>query len=290
MVRRQNRTDRSEFWGCSTYPRCRGTRSIDASATQGAALPAPLASAPPVHAGGSARRTYERRLAKHQDEVRARRPAILAAGGVLMATGVVLLSQGSTLPFLGIALILFGAAWTLAELFAKPGHVRAWRIGAEGEEAVGRILDALTSDGYRVLHDRRRPGGRENIDHVVIGPPGVLVVETKHYRGEVRTMRGELVINGRRKTEFIDQVQRQRTAVAAALDLPAVFGMICVVGGDFPLFGSVTVGGIDVVPIGKLTKRLRAMPTVLTSEDVDRLATTAAQRLPASPTIPVPRT
>jgi hypothetical protein len=282
MVRRQNRTDRSEFWGCSTYPVCRGTQVIEAPVTDPPVVSAPLPSAPPAHAGGSARRSYERRLAKHQDEVRARRPAILAAGGGLMATGVVLLSQGSTLPFLGIALILFGAAWTLAELFAKPSHVRAWRIGAEGEEEVGRLLDRLTSDGYRVLHDRRRPGGRENIDHVVIGPPGVLVVETKHYRGEVRTRRGELVINGRRKTEFVDQVHRQRVSVAAALDLPAVFGVICVVGGDFPLFGSITVGGIDVVPMGKLTKRLRSMPTVLTPGDVERLAATAIARLPAS--------
>ncbi len=284
MVRRQNRTDRTEFWGCSTYPVCRGTRSIEAPATEPPVVAAPLASAPPAHAGGSARRTYERRLAKHQDEVRTRRPAILAAGGVLMATGVVLLTQGSTLPFLGIALIFFGAAWTLAELFAKPNHVRAWRIGAEGEEEVGHILDALTPDGYRVLHDRRRPGGRENVDHVVIGPPGVLVVETKHYRGEVRTMRGELVINGRRKTEFIDQVQRQRTAVAAALDLPAVFGVICIVGADFPLFGSITVGGIDVVPAGKLRKRLRSMPTVLTTDDVERLAATCHAAPPSAVT------
>jgi hypothetical protein len=36
-----------------------------------------------------------------------------------------------------------------------------------------------------VLHDRRIPGRRSNIDHLVIARSGVWVVDTKRYRGKV---------------------------------------------------------------------------------------------------------
>ena len=40
-------------------------------------------------------------------------------------------------------------------------------------------------DGLRVLHDRRVPGTRGNIDHIVIAPAGVFVVDAKHYEGRI---------------------------------------------------------------------------------------------------------
>ena len=50
--------------------------------------------------------------------------------------------------------------------------------GAAAEEAVGAVLDCLIEDGYRILHDLEHvlPG---NVDHVVSGPTGVFLVETK---------------------------------------------------------------------------------------------------------------
>jgi ssDNA-binding Zn-finger/Zn-ribbon topoisomerase 1 len=280
MVERTRRADGARFLGCQRYPTCRGTRELVAIDT-----PMPSTTAPAV-AGASARSTYERRLAKHQDTTRAIRPLILTAGTVIVLTGLVLLTQESTLPILGLSLILFGVVWTLAGLFIKPDHVRAWRIGAEGEERVGVVLDALIADGFRILHDRRRPGGRDNIDHVVIGPPGIIVVETKHYQGKVRIQGGELVINGRRKTAFIDQVQRQRASVAQALDLPGVLGLICMVGAEFPLFRTLTLSGIDILPPDRLAKAMRSMPTVLTAEEVDRLSTLADRRLTSATASP----
>jgi hypothetical protein len=56
-----------------------------------------------------------------------------------------------------------------------------WRWGAKAEVEVGRALDSLTREGYAVRHDIRR--GREaNLDHVVSGPNGVYLVETKSHR------------------------------------------------------------------------------------------------------------
>ncbi|MHB9004185.1 MAG: nuclease-related domain-containing protein [Coriobacteriia bacterium] len=63
---------------------------------------------------------------------------------------------------------------------------RRWLQGAEGEAATGAVLAKLP-DTYVVFNDYN-PQDSEgnpvdwNLDHVVIGPTGVFVVETKNYR------------------------------------------------------------------------------------------------------------
>ncbi|MDH4205973.1 MAG: NERD domain-containing protein [Desulfobacteraceae bacterium] len=54
---------------------------------------------------------------------------------------------------------------------------RSYRLGYEGEIAVGQELNQLMRDGYYVYHDF--PAGKFNIDHIVVGPSGVFAVETK---------------------------------------------------------------------------------------------------------------
>lgn len=54
-------------------------------------------------------------------------------------------------------------------------------LGERGERAVGAVLDELENEGYRAVHSIRL-GGRD-IDHVLVGPGGVFVIETKYRRG-----------------------------------------------------------------------------------------------------------
>jgi hypothetical protein len=57
-------------------------------------------------------------------------------------------------------------------------EARAITLGIEGEVAVGQFLqDYCRNSGYRVLHDI--PGRGFNVDHVLVGPGGVFVIETK---------------------------------------------------------------------------------------------------------------
>jgi hypothetical protein len=51
------------------------------------------------------------------------------------------------------------------------------RLGMRGEMSVGQRLEELRALGYRVFHDIPQKGF--NIDHVLIGPGGVFVIETK---------------------------------------------------------------------------------------------------------------
>ena len=62
----------------------------------------------------------------------------------------------------------------------EPRSTRAWAIGARGEEKLAEALD-----GFTVLHDRRVSGTRGNIDHVVVAPAGVFVVDAKRYEGRI---------------------------------------------------------------------------------------------------------
>ncbi|MEV0493953.1 NERD domain-containing protein [Streptomyces atratus] len=64
----------------------------------------------------------------------------------------------------------------------KSGDLRSWEVGLRGELIVGSSLNRLRRDGWRVLHSIELPSGSD-IDHVVIGPPGVFTVNAKHHKG-----------------------------------------------------------------------------------------------------------
>lgn len=56
-----------------------------------------------------------------------------------------------------------------------------WYLGQYGERNVADNLDPLRQRGWRVFHDvpAERNGQKFNVDHVVVGPGGVIAVETK---------------------------------------------------------------------------------------------------------------
>ena len=130
-----------------------------------------------------------------------------------------------------------------------------------------------------LLHDLRIPNTRANIDHVVIGPPGVFVVETKSYGGRIRVRSGELVVNGRRRTGVVDQVTRQAAVVSSALEDVHVGRIICVHRAEFPLFGAPRLEGVPIVDGRGLVRILREAPYVLTLDDVPRLVKHLTSRL-----------
>ena len=61
----------------------------------------------------------------------------------------------------------------------------SWQNGLEGENMVAEYLNTLPQD-YYVYQDVNLPGKGGNIDHIVIGPTGIFVIETKNYSGKYR--------------------------------------------------------------------------------------------------------
>ncbi|HET7519752.1 MAG TPA: nuclease-related domain-containing protein [Actinomycetes bacterium] len=103
---------------------------------------------------------------------------IAVGGGILGRLAV---------PRLGLvvgALAAMAAGWGLR--FRPSPDATAWRRGAAGERRTARLLGPLERQGWVVLHDLAVPGSRANLDHLVIGPGGVFVVDSKHYRGRLQ--------------------------------------------------------------------------------------------------------
>jgi Nuclease-related domain len=197
--------------------------------------------------GGSARREHERRRARREARTHERHPHI----------GKLLLRAQSA-----------------------PASEAAWRTGAAGEEALAAHLAKRCPD-VLVLHDRRIPGRRTNIDHLAVAPSGVFVIDAKRYKGKIEVRQPFFgdpspFIAGRKKTKLVEGLARQRDAVRAALaetipEMP-VHACFCFLnptgqagGSGVPLLRTLSINGFSLFYPRKLSKHLNA-PGALTPE------------------------
>jgi hypothetical protein len=205
-------------------------------------------------AGSSARREYERRRAARERAVRERHPRI---GGLLLALGT------------------------------APAHERAWKVGAEGEErAAARLARLLRNTRVVLLHDRRLPGSRANIDHLAVGPGGITVIDTKCLAGRIevrgRGTRAELRVGGRDRTKLLDGVTRQVAAVISSFDEVDVRAAMCFVEpSGLPLFGRLQPRGI-LIDGPRGVARLARRRGPLDTASIDELVATLDRRFPTA--------
>jgi hypothetical protein len=74
---------------------------------------------------------------------------------------------------------LYGVAqWVWSD---PPEYVARWKRGADGEKKTASALRKLDGHGWRAFHDRSE--GRGNLDHVLVGPAGVFLLESKNLAG-----------------------------------------------------------------------------------------------------------
>ena len=110
-------------------------------------------------------------------------------------------------------------AITAASAVAKAHRSLRWITeGIQGETAVTELLQGLPDD-YFLLNDVVLPGHPGNIDHVVVGLCGIVVIETKNFSGSVESHGNGRFVNGRR-SRSIRTVQRQgRSARTLRFDM-----------------------------------------------------------------------
>ncbi|UDY24160.1 nuclease-related domain-containing DEAD/DEAH box helicase [Nocardioides sp. Kera G14] len=78
--------------------------------------------------------------------------------------------------------------------------------GADYEQRLAVVLRTLEVDGWMVLEDRRWPGSkRANVDFILIGPPGVVVIDAKSWE-EVYVERGVLFRGEEDETDTIESL------------------------------------------------------------------------------------
>jgi hypothetical protein len=133
----------------------------------------------------------------------------------------------------------------------EPQATRSWGKGAGGEEALGVRLSNLAGERLVVLHDRRIPGSRANIDHLAVTPGGVFVIDAKHYSGrlEKRNLGNlfrsdvRLYVGRRDCTKLLHSAEDQAEVVRGVLrpagfvDVP-VRPVLCFIGAEWGLFAS----------------------------------------------------
>ncbi len=73
-----------------------------------------------------------------------------------------------------------------------PAYIGRWRQGADGERATARALRTLTKCGWRLVHDIQTERG--NLDHVLVGPAGVFLLEMKNLSGILSVQGGVLTV------------------------------------------------------------------------------------------------
>ena len=78
----------------------------------------------------------------------------------------------------GVVFLLL-QAWAVGKLFGALSVLRRMRLSHQAEVAVGQELNELARLGYRVFHDLHFDGEQRHVDHIVVGPGGVFVIETK---------------------------------------------------------------------------------------------------------------
>jgi hypothetical protein len=169
----------------------------------------------PGIAGSSARREYEGRRSARRERIRR-----------------------------GLGNVLGNVALAITD---EPQSTRAWAQGAKGEEKLAQALADVLD--LKALHDRRVPHTRGNIDHLLVAPAGVFVVDSKLYRGliQVRDVDGlfksekRLFVGDRDCSHLAQNMSWQVEAVLQAIAAagleppPPVIPVLCFVDGEWPL-------------------------------------------------------
>ena len=216
-------------------------------------------------AGGSARVAYARALRGWRRQIGP--PIAVAVGATaLISIPIYMFAPGGQF-FAG--LWLGALAGMLQWLWDDPPeHIAHWGRGADGEVATAKALDRLVE--WRAFHDRIDPYG--NLDHIVVGPGGVYVLDSKNLSGTVMVDRRGLTIShpdtpSRPKTYGIGQGTRHASRRMSG-ELRATVGVklwvqaVIVIWGDFPA-GVVKANEVFYVAGNRIADWLAVRPRTL---------------------------
>jgi hypothetical protein len=184
-------------------------------------------------------------------------------------------------------------------LSTEPQSTVAWAQGARGERLLGEYLEKLHDDStVIVLHDRRIPGSRANLDHIAITRSGeVWAIDAKNYTGKVQRIdkggwfsTDERLYVGRRDcSKLVAGMAKQVNAIKSAIGEPVmqefdvtIRAALCFVDAEWSLFAKpFALDGVWVGWAKALGTPLQA-EGALGPEQVQLLARRVAEALPTA--------
>ncbi len=148
--------------------------------------------------------------------------AATAAGGCMLTITAPSSLRG-TVGALAFAIVVAVTFWQWQKLKMLVRRLWDFRLGFKGERVVGEELNQLLASGFKVFHDVPFEGF--NIDHVLVGTPGLYAIETKTRRkpadikGQEKatvTFDGETLLfpKGYRDRDALDQARRNARTLA----------------------------------------------------------------------------
>jgi hypothetical protein len=121
-----------------------------------------------------------------------------------------------------------GLLVSLVPLAAFYFYLRKYRIynaGWAGEKQVAKLLNSKLSDDYFLINDLYLHNGGGDIDHVVLAPSGIFVLETKNWSGDI-TCNGDMwqrAGKGNFKGSPSRQVKRNAAKIKHIIDSSQAF-------------------------------------------------------------------
>lgn len=162
----------------------------------------------------------------------------------------------------------------LARLLGARTDERAWRIGADGERAMGAHLAKL-GEQWRVLHAVRVGDRGADIDHVAIGPEGVFTINTKNHPNASVWVGGDTVMVNGRRVPYVRNSRYEATRASRILTEQSGFpvpvtGVVAVVGASrgYTVKAQPADGTVVVVPRRRIARHLQAGRHRLSSREV----------------------
>ena len=166
-------------------------------------------------------------------------------------------------------------------------RAEAFAAGAEGERILAASLAGLSVNGWFMLPDRRTSSGG-NIDMVLVGPPGVFILDAKHWSGVVSS--SGLAIGRFDRTASVKALGGIAADVRAQLarDDAQVRGVLVLTheanqGHQVRVHDGVVVTGVD-----QLTDYLGGLTPTLTGADVEAVTGRLMSLVPPAGAAPGP--
>jgi hypothetical protein len=233
--------------------------------------------------GGSAQARWRRmRAAEWTAWIRTLPWRVIILLGIGAGAGILGSLFAARLGLIAGGLAAVAAGWGLR--FQPSPDAVAWRRGAAGERRTARLLAPLERHGWAILHDLALPGSRANLDHLVIGPGGVFVIDSKQYRGRLGLDPSGRLWHGRYPLgPTLEVVSFEADQAAQILPDPgvAVVPIVAVHGAQVP-WAEVVERGVPVVSARRLPSMLRTLPALLGPERVAAVADQARVRFHAA--------
>jgi hypothetical protein len=174
---------------------------------------------------------------------RAAWPLLAVAAGTGYLVRALLPAPALNVPQVGLLFLLLAVGLALGARFSR-SRLAAFTKGARGEERVARELSLLPAE-HTVYHGLAGAGSSAiaadtDYDHIVVGPTGVFVIETKNWSGQVSVEDGRVLCDGREPSRGpLEQVKHAANALRARMKASCGYEgplqpVVCFAGDSLP--------------------------------------------------------